>query len=54
MPRWAAPLRERFAQIVPMGRLGAAEEVAAAVLMVIGNGYMTGQTIELSGGLHFI
>lgn len=50
----AAPLRERFAQIVPMGRLGAADEVAEAVLMVIGNGYMTGQTIELSGGLHFI
>jgi len=38
---------------IPMGRLGAAEEVAQAVLMVIGNAYMTGLTIPLSGGLHF-
>ncbi len=50
----AAPLRERFAQLVPLGRLGEAEEVAQAVLMAIGNAYMTGQTVELSGGLHFI
>ena len=50
----AAPLRERFAQLVPLGRLGVAEDVAQAVLMAIGNAYMTGQTIELSGGLHFI
>ena len=39
---------------VPMGRLGTAEEVAQAVLMVIGNAYMTGQTVALSGGLAFI
>ncbi|HZB90238.1 MAG TPA: SDR family NAD(P)-dependent oxidoreductase [Stellaceae bacterium] len=38
---------------IPAGRLGTAEEVAHAVLMVIGNAYMTGQTIALSGGLHF-
>jgi len=38
---------------IPLGRLGAAEEVAQAVLMVIGNAYMTGQTIPLNGGLHF-
>ena len=38
---------------IPMGRVGATEEVAQAVLMVIGNAYMTGQTIPLSGGLHF-
>jgi 3-oxoacyl-[acyl-carrier protein] reductase len=50
----AAPLRDRFAQLVPLGRLGAAEEVAQAVLMAIGNAYITGQTIGLSGGLHFI
>ena len=39
---------------IPLGRLGTAEEVAQAVLMVIGNAYMTGQTIPLNGGLHFI
>jgi 3-oxoacyl-[acyl-carrier protein] reductase len=39
---------------IPVGRLGTAEEVAQAVLMVIGNAYMTGQTVQLNGGLHFI
>ncbi|MGH7068542.1 MAG: SDR family NAD(P)-dependent oxidoreductase [Acetobacteraceae bacterium] len=39
---------------IPVGRLGTAEEVAQAVLMVIGNGYMTGQTMQLNGGLSFI
>jgi 3-oxoacyl-[acyl-carrier protein] reductase len=38
---------------VPLGRLGLPEEVAQAVLMVIGNAYMTGQTIPVNGGLHF-
>lgn len=35
------------------GRLGMPEEVAEAVLMVIGNPYMTGQTVAVNGGLHF-
>jgi 3-oxoacyl-[acyl-carrier protein] reductase len=48
------PLRDSVAQRVPLGRLGTAEETAQAALMAIGNGYMTGQTIALSGGLHFI
>jgi 3-oxoacyl-[acyl-carrier protein] reductase len=39
---------------IPVGRLGMAEEVAQAVLMVMGNAYMTGQTVQLNGGLHFI
>ena len=38
---------------VPLGRLGLPEEVAQAVLMVIGNAYMTGQTVQVNGGLHF-
>jgi 3-oxoacyl-[acyl-carrier protein] reductase len=46
--------KEDFARQIPLGRLGTAEEVAQAVLMVIGNAYMTGQTIQLNGGLHFI
>ncbi len=50
----AAPLMDKFAKLVPLGRLGTAEEVAQAVLMAIGNAYITGQTIALSGGLHFI
>jgi 3-oxoacyl-[acyl-carrier protein] reductase len=38
---------------VPLGRLGRPEEVAQATLMVLGNAYMTGQTIHLSGGMSF-
>lgn len=39
---------------IPMGRFGTSEEVAQAVLMVIGNGYMTGQTVQLNGGMSFL
>ncbi|MEH2478045.1 NAD(P)-dependent dehydrogenase (short-subunit alcohol dehydrogenase family) [Nitrobacteraceae bacterium AZCC 2146] len=35
---------------IPLGRFGASEEVAQAVMSLVGNGYMTGQTIALSGG----
>ena len=38
---------------IPLGRFGAPEECAQAVLMVIGNGYMTGLTIPLNGGMSF-
>jgi 3-oxoacyl-[acyl-carrier protein] reductase len=38
---------------VPLGRLGLPEEVAQAVLMVIGNPYMSGQTVQVNGGMHF-
>jgi 3-oxoacyl-[acyl-carrier protein] reductase len=38
---------------IPVGRLGNAEEVAQAVLMVVANAYMSGQTVQVNGGLHF-
>jgi 3-oxoacyl-[acyl-carrier protein] reductase len=38
---------------IPVGRFGRAEEVADAVLMLVRNGYMTGQTINVNGGLYF-
>jgi 3-oxoacyl-[acyl-carrier protein] reductase len=38
---------------IPVGRFGTPEEVAQVVLMLIGNGYMTGQTVALSGGMSF-
>jgi 3-oxoacyl-[acyl-carrier protein] reductase len=38
---------------VPLGRLGRPDEVAQATLMVLGNAYMTGPTIHLSGGMSF-
>ncbi|TDH61029.1 SDR family oxidoreductase [Dankookia rubra] len=44
---------EDYARKVPMGRLGTAEEVAQAVLMVAGNAFMTGQTVQVNGGMQF-
>lgn len=43
---------EAFAKMIPAGRLGTAEEVAEAVVMLARNGYMTGQTLHLNGGLY--
>jgi 3-oxoacyl-[acyl-carrier protein] reductase len=47
------PSAAEAAAKVPLGRLGLPEEVAQAVLMVIGNPYMTGQTVQVNGGMHF-
>jgi 3-oxoacyl-[acyl-carrier protein] reductase len=38
---------------IPLGRFGTSEEVAAVVMMLINNEYMTGQTVALSGGMSF-
>jgi len=38
---------------IPLGRFGTTEEVAQVVMMLIGNAYMTGQKIALSGGMAF-
>jgi 3-oxoacyl-[acyl-carrier protein] reductase len=45
---------EEAARRIPVGRVGRSEEIAQAVVMVVANGYMTGQTVQLNGGLHFI
>jgi 3-oxoacyl-[acyl-carrier protein] reductase len=42
-----------IASRIPLGRFGRAEEVAKAVMLLIDNPYMTGQTIALSGGMTF-
>ena len=46
--------RTDLARNIPLGRMGQADEVAQAVAMVLGNDYMTGQTIMLNGGMAFI
>ena len=38
---------------IPLGRFGRPEEVAKAVMLLIDNPYMTGQTIAMSGGMAF-
>ena len=47
------PLRSESVGRIPVGRLGASEEVATVVVMVATNAYMTGQTVPVNGGLHF-
>jgi 3-oxoacyl-[acyl-carrier protein] reductase len=39
---------------IPLGRFGTPEECAQVVLMLVGNAYMTGQTVALSGGMSFL
>jgi 3-oxoacyl-[acyl-carrier protein] reductase len=48
-----AAQRAESAARIPLGRLGTGEEVAAAVVMVAGNPYMTGQTVSVNGGMYF-
>jgi 3-oxoacyl-[acyl-carrier protein] reductase len=51
----AGPLKaSNVAQRLPVGRLGEASEVADVVMMVIGNAFITGQTIPVNGGASFI
>jgi len=38
--------------MIPVGRFGEADEVADAAVMLAGNAYITGQTINLNGGLY--
>jgi len=48
-----SPGRPEVAARIPLGRLGLPHEVAQVVLMVLANAYMTGQTVQINGGLHF-
>ena len=50
----SAASRAQTAARIPLGRLGRPDEVAQAVLMVAGNAYMTGQTVQLNGGMSFM
>ena len=43
----------QLASRIPLGRFGTADEVASAVMLLIDNPYMTGQTIAMSGGMAF-
>jgi len=45
-------LRRRLVEVIPMGRMGTAEEVAALIVFLAGPqaSYITGQTIAVDGG----
>jgi 3-oxoacyl-[acyl-carrier protein] reductase len=48
------PLMEAgVAARIPVGRAGTADEIAQAVIFLVGNGYVTGQTIAVNGGSLF-
>jgi len=48
----AEPLKQTDAvRRIPVGRFGTADEVAQAVLMLVGNAFITGQTIAINGGM---
>lgn len=42
---------ERFAAATPVGRIGKPEDVAEAIVFLIGNSFMTGCVLECDGGL---
>jgi len=46
----AAGLPQLKPDLVPVGRFGTVEEIADAALMLVRNGYITGQTININGG----
>jgi 3-oxoacyl-[acyl-carrier protein] reductase len=39
-------------ELLPVGRFGTAEEVAAMVLAVVENGFVTNQTVNVNGGMY--
>ena len=48
------PLMEAgVASRIPVGRAGTGDEIAQAVTFLVGNAYMTGQTIAVNGGSLF-
>lgn len=49
----AGPLKAAALQRIPVGRLGTPEEMAQGVLMLVANGFVTGQSLQINGGSHF-
>jgi 3-oxoacyl-[acyl-carrier protein] reductase len=45
--------QENLVSRIPLGRFGKADEVAKAVMLLVDNPYMTGQTVAMSGGMAF-
>lgn len=49
IPNWEA-VREATAQVLPCNRVGEAEDVAEAVLMLMNNEFMSGSIVDVDGG----
>ncbi len=46
----SGPSQASLADLVPVGRLGNVDEVSDVAVMLVRNGYITGQTINVNGG----
>lgn len=46
----AAGLQQLNPNLIPVGRFGTPEEIAAVALLLVRNGYITGHTININGG----
>jgi 3-oxoacyl-[acyl-carrier protein] reductase len=38
--------------LLPVGRFGKVEEIGDVIVLLAGNGYITGQTIHVNGGMY--
>jgi NAD(P)-dependent dehydrogenase (short-subunit alcohol dehydrogenase family) len=47
-------IERRFAGLIPLGRTAKVSEVAAAYLFLMSNGFVTGQTIAVDGGVTLV
>jgi len=49
----SAEVEEQYSKVIPVGRIGEAEEVAAAVAFLASAhaGYITGETLDINGGM---
>jgi pteridine reductase len=47
---WDEATRAKFAETTPLKRLGSADDVANAVLYLLENDYVTGETLVVDGG----
>jgi 3-oxoacyl-[acyl-carrier protein] reductase len=47
-------LKEKMKALIPLGRFGADNEIAAAVVFLASDeaGYITGQVLDVNGGMH--
>ena len=43
---------EEYVENTPLGRAGTPEDIAAAVLFLIGSQWLTGEVLDLNGGAH--
>lgn len=50
----SSELKEKMKSMIPLGRFGADKEIAAAVIFLASDeaGYITGQVLDVNGGMH--